>query len=881
MSTKTAIDLSTLGAPDNDSEGYGCYISEKGIQAAPESTGELVVASSEAAGKYQGTMYLDGTTYYIFREYIVNEEGKTVAALFSEFNNDFGYDEGPRTKKIPKNFFEYKIRGEKIDKQSPIKTISYITLTNKKLQFFNVASMGTIDFEVSNNIVALFNCNVLAFIDEEKEYLTFVKNPIFATQTQDDITEHFPLGILSLRSWSPVWLETSANGVVAMTGIRTMRLTKGKVPLDFSVLLSEESVFIYNKNTRKILALRQIKRHTKTDYIDHMKANQTAIVEWKAIGWITLPSGSSLSNIFNLKSEGNVFVNIEYNNYLYVFNEENTESFTVSDGGNIYGIRFEGTNNSEQTIISRNEIKNIIGDTWAEDISFFHRLPNTTGYKIKNDEEYRIHYCLSFPALIGGDIDAAKFEAGLAVLNNETEIYGMEANCFFRVKTEVEGLLLTRYDNIDSVIYGIQRKLNLDMITTPDNWTRITTDGKFTSMAATSNAKETFMMSSATMVYEINEDASIVGTSLSYHRQDYLWGQRSRAFSLGTKVYANANPYTKTNKTLEAELKKWGKQDLIGITRKQIPASAGSLAESELAFKTLKIRDASRNLIILSLPEQPTEEKTAEYANAVYYTDIGSFNITPANNQYEVPSNISDKIIGLWGEDRDILFISSKSIERFNIADSIEVPLTFVRLEKTYDLLIDWSGINKRLDLLTKEKGAICLNGEKRVNAIFNENSRIAPDTVWKTTDLRVIENTDCYYAIDSQNRAFKQDIEAPIFSLTNAVGTKPLLAGNGNIFYCDWESSKIFKVAWTYRNERNILLSEITIRMAQFNSAMAEKKREIVLYKDNKRINAMKTANSTVKFYKIGRGLSCRFMIETEGYLKEVVLTDTEGWQK
>jgi len=122
----------------------------------------------------------------------------------------------------------------------------------------------------------------------------------------------------------------------------------------------------------------------------------------------------------------------------------------------------------------------------------------------------------------------------------------------------------------------------------------------------------------------------------------------------------------------------------------------------------------------------------------------------------------------------------------------------------------------------------------------------------------------------------------APIFSLTEASNNEnPLLAARVGILRCQWESNSKFSVEWTYRNERNILLSEITIRRAQFSSTEAAEKRTIELYKDGILKHSRSTAHATVKFYKMGRGLSSRFKIKTEGYLREVELTDTEGWQK
>jgi len=867
MSTKTAIDLSTLGAPDNDSEGVDCYISEKGVQASPEvpkDGTETLIAQN--TGKYYATMYMNGKTYYIFRNRIYDETMKRISAGFYQFK---GQEDGfafepvgsvPRNT-VPTDFFEYKLNGESVDEKRPVKTISYMTLTNKTLQFFNLIEMNTIDFEVSNNIVALFNCNVVAFINEEDSNLTFVKNPIFATKTPDDITDHFPMGILSLRSWTPLWYSGS--------GLDSVFLKKTRNGV--AILLSEESVFLYDKRDRKVLALRQLRRRCNSDpdnitYSNYISDNPISVdttIENKFYTATTLSD-----------EQENAY--IEYVNQLYLFTGKMFYTFFPEE---YYGKKWS-SRDDDNGKITTSAITQTPANSWSDDVRFFGKYPILKIDNAKSRTYHKIPFCF-FNSLDSTkkEIDGLKVGWAKSTGGPRPVMEGLYVYSFFRAWARGNAEFFENGNTIDDVLSKINNRLMSDYLATPDNWTRVNTDGTF--QTHNQQTKPDFATSGWSRVYELYSDAVLNGTALSYHSQEYLWGQRSRAFSLSSKIYENANPYTENNKTEGMEVSNWREQSITGNSLKKILGADKDISPPELANKTLAIKDYPGNYVIPAIIVIEVSDVTVEYKNAVYFTDIGSFNITPANNQYEVPSNISDKIIGLWGEDRDILFISSKSIERFNIADSIEVPLSFVRLEKTYDQLIDWSGINKRFDILAKEKGAIYLNGEKRVKEIFNENSRIAPDTVWKTTDLRVIENTGCFYVIDSQNRAFKQDIEACIFSLTKAGETKPLLAGIVDIYFCEWESDKRFNVEWTYRNERNILLSEITIRMAQFNSAMAEKKREIVLYKDNKRINAMKTAHSTVKFYKIGRGLSCRFRIETEGYLREVVLTDTEGWQK
>jgi hypothetical protein len=123
VSEKTAIDLETLGAPGNDSEGVDCYISEKGIQAAPKQISE----EKTGTGKYIGKMYLCGTTYHVFEKIVFDEKMEEAAAHYNSFNETFAYEEKEASTAIPENYFEYKIRGDTIDGKRPVKTISYMT----------------------------------------------------------------------------------------------------------------------------------------------------------------------------------------------------------------------------------------------------------------------------------------------------------------------------------------------------------------------------------------------------------------------------------------------------------------------------------------------------------------------------------------------------------------------------------------------------------------------------------------------------------------------------------------------------------------------------------------------------------------------------------
>lgn len=183
--------------------------------------------------------------------------------------------------------------------------------------------------------------------------------------------------------------------------------------------------------------------------------------------------------------------------------------------------------------------------------------------------------------------------------------------------------------------------------------------------------------------------------------------------------------------------------------------------------------------------------------------------------------------------------------------------------------------------MLIKDKGCISLNGVKRAMEIFGPESRIAPDTVWKASELMIVEGTDFCHAINPNGNAFKISGNIPVFALTMEGVEGIFIAGRNGICKCAYESGQAFSVEWTYRVARNIILSEIAIRMAQYDLNLAREKRYIQLLKDGKPIRDRVTSESAISFYQLGAGLASRLKIVMAGYLREVAMRDTERGQK
>jgi hypothetical protein len=148
-----------------------------------------------------------------------------------------------------------------------------MTLTNKELEFYDMAAANTFSYNVKYNVLVLLSCNVIAFMaeggDSGSDRIVFIKNPVFS-KTDNDVSEASPFGLVSIRSWSPIWgmPKSVANEFV---GIKDTYKNAAGQDIDF--FLSEETVFLFNKESRKILAMSQLRLRVMSDQEEINKSN--------------------------------------------------------------------------------------------------------------------------------------------------------------------------------------------------------------------------------------------------------------------------------------------------------------------------------------------------------------------------------------------------------------------------------------------------------------------------------------------------------------------------------------------------------------------------------------------------------------------------------
>jgi len=915
----TILAPDTLGLPNSDSEAHNCYLSEKGLQAVPV-TYQTIHAGT---GRYLAKFNLNSEVYYILDNNILDSAMNIIEFNYSYFDSNGVYTDKGLVSIIPDNLFEYKINGKIIDEIRSIKTISYQTITNSTLTLLDIAKDSIISFKVNNNVLCYLSCSILIFFSED-EYsnltLQVIKNPVLCNTVDDNITETYNLGVYHFRSYIPGNRIDSDAGFTLSTPQPTSLMygmTDDLIPSTdqigpMTLKVCEDLTVIYDKTSRAIKAVRQIRRTVAGDY-NYPKSGPGG------------PGTSFTNNELDYGAWQVALDKINYNstipndwdceqiNKLYVYGDAPTwppsdlnDDWDFGNGGTIRG-------NAGADPFS---IASIGFPSWIQSTTSSIMLPLTTSaqiqsldYRTVTDNTVELYAMITFTTSASNQPTPSGF-----FVTSNTSI-GKWVGC------NTTGIVINKDTTIDDIFgryENISKAMAANRIFTPDT-------AKYNEGTIGNSWSGVMMNYSAIFAYaqilvenreaEIWANQSSNSGILSFFTGQFFWAQRNRLFSIGTKYITNnlitTIPQT-TDNPVEMDnapsisINKFAVNELLGN-------ATGNLLYNEdpTTFKSLIGFDNLNRLyyqiynwpnfyirrMIFTWVPSTAIDSTIEYENAVYFTGIGNVGIVNADNQYFVPSNVNAQIIGLWGQDRNLFCVSNKGVEQFNISDNIEVsPMSFNKVEKLYDTLCDWTGVNNRLDLLYKTMNSFFLNDLQRIKEIYNLNwSRFAPDTTYKQINFTVIDNLnwlgDPHWRIfDSENREFKIDPELPIHSLSNIIPEAvipgkvlDIYVNNDSVLACriDQDNKQSFDFAWTWRPSKTEYLRKIMLEKSAYDTTLANEKSMVKLWRHGKLLGERYTTNYAVSFFKIGKMNSARLKIETDKYVKQVTLVDTEVHQK
>jgi hypothetical protein len=827
MATRTAIDLATLGAASNDSTGYDCYVSEKGVQALPLPKTELVGPNgiSPNRGKYLASFFMDGKTYYIFERGILSQSGTWVVCKKVEFSD------GNLAETITNDLSGF--FGE-------VKTVSYMTVTDKNLSFLKESNVS-VSFSASGNIIAFASCSVLMFNNEnDGNRLTLIKNPVMGGFKTDDVTSASPLKAWRWRSF----ISGNRLGDVRATGERagTLNTSLGGRDYDADLILHEDTMLLYDEISRKIKFMAQ-----------------------RRFRLPEAPNDLRTATYYGVRTRNNspTYYTKWLSTYEYAYTEFNAAyPYTpLADG------QWDYLN--MRTLFDRqwSDANIDYGDIM---FGFGSKRPKPV-YKdyYGNGQNPQERICLSY------SVNGQLYVGNLGSSNNR---YVAEMPARF--------LKITDATSIDDVWDYADNVASSEETATPSTfWT------------------SNYCMSTNTLFALMFEDSRYPEMSGSMGRKisgGFSWCQNNRLFLLDAKLAKNVFPFRSErldeNAAYGFEVSKFGfstsMMDHAGATYNTLIDETLMLSFKDLDGIVLRyygsppVYRMSRTKPIYTLFQWPETAVQSEYRNAVYYTMIGEMTVM-SDLSYFVPSNIADRIVGLWGEDRDIYTISERSVEHFNISAAAEFPVSFVALKETYEHLADWLGTSG-LDLLAKNKSGFYLNGKSRVKEdVFRNSSRLRPKTAIKGIAFASVLTGAAMHLFDEAGREFQTNCSTPIYGLSFEGNSAVFATEEGDIWAVsiDRGNTREFGVEFTYRGPRNILLSKLTISTAGFDSLNYDEhgniiggnpSRRYMITRDGMIMRERKSSQQRVDFYKLGRGINARLGVRCSGYLKKVTITDT-----
>jgi len=937
MSVKTVIDTDSLGLPDSDSYGVNCYVSEKGIQGTP-----APVTLLASAGDYICSFVNNWKTYYVFSSVILDETLSSPPALWYDSGNPSG------APSMPPDFWPANdIDGDGLRRN--IKTVSYMTLADKAFELSipanDPSNPSILSFTAQYNSLTVFNKNIFAFTDETLG-LCFVKDSelVFDTLTDLPASEGGSFFIrkylLLVNAANYAAQGTTQSGAPAMPasfGARPMPLVNlmalmqkpGTDMNDFDQLTmtssycislyqkAEDDYLFFNAGASSYtLAPVNISQHdTSPVRMRNPDSFGNAVVA--AAG---TPSKSL--NSWNLVAELNLAVDSETRTIKFGFIQDyKTPGLQV---GCVQGSWAAPAN----YIVTDPSTQNPISGTGPYAHAFVDALQCNGTILDSNsaniaDYSYVIQG-LPFPPVQAAPGNFAQFAdsqgqqkilqwtpspsysfGGWTVIQ---EGIGWTASPAFTISV---GDSIDAVDsNISQWLADCRQKYVFEANALQANFMAVYKEDYVYAGLTQARAKGHEQFALVNQLF-ILPSSLLLKTSVDWDSQDI----QGRNFNITARVFQSSNyPAWQPNANVsstggnpEAE------NTLLGTSNRTFTQTSGGVptdyevteadvrlayslqalqrptnANFELPFDMLtKLQFQGQSLFSLAFPRFTQWVDSGMDANSVYYTRPSRLALDMVSGNYIIPSNIADKNIGLWGKDRILSVIGTKSIERYQIASEASNNVHWLDLASKWDQIVDWSGLGARGDnpnFIYKKHSDYFANDVNfvRKNGL-DDLSFLAEETAIKGIRFMAIKRANGETVLlDSKNRWFVQQPGSCWRALTFKGYANIYADDSGSIWLCDPEELRMpYTVAWISRTPMNHSVGEIAIAYDDYLGSDVE--RMVELLRNGSAVRSRMTTNELVKFYSLGRGGSDLLAIRTSisGYLRQVSVTDTEKLQQ
>jgi len=840
MSIKTAIDVESLGLPNSDSEGYNCYVSEKGIQGLPKQISNLTAA----LGKYLCSFVLADNTYLVF-----SGNGMVADVIFGLKENSVvsaTYYDGSVTSTNSINFF------------GDIKTVSYFNKLDPVFSVYFGNAKAT--FKSDDRQFVIFNNGIICFLIQGR--LTFIKNFSFtgeALELSSPITaqEEGKVGIEIFQIfYSASYRDTGSADI--NSNLFTSMITQ-------AIALSGQSVI-----ETSLSSARQAMANLKSNY---------------RVPRFTFPSRTEDGTSLNLTPSDSY-----YTDY--------TNNIPSNIGKDLRGMAMIPVSQLAVAYdVKTGEIKYGICVNFDFGMMCSINHPYITSPAAENKSNLKT----SSISMIGTVLTD---EAGTIAMPNYANpyTYGTAAtwtkstNAIFGTHHRFAGLGPT-FNRIDGLRIQIGQNIN-DVRNSISEFFDRPDPAPYN---AYTNDDVTYYRNS---VFALMHNVRYGYPESIDYKQTV-----NNFFSLRNTLFCvNPQNYTKSNLSYTSEKIKESLRfqsiDLAYLYKnsiyrsRYIPAfdvpsfwvpTVGNAFMKLLDIYTASVNNGSQNITLFDkIFRQNTDwnlNSDPDVNDALYYTYTGRFEFNHLGSSYVRSSNMGDNLVGIWGYDRTLFGIGSKSIEEYQISDDPENVLNWIRVNDQFELLVDWNALSSRLNMLKMKKGSYYFNDVNYVRKnMFNKNCKLVVSTNMKGIDFDVIYDVgnSRYIIIDGNNRAFYIDNISSnnLFSVPNINGDNYFVNISGNISLCDVEASTPYSLKWLSRTPINHTLLEMVLSFADYDNGQPES-RIVSIYKNDSLIRTRNTAQALIKFYNFGKGGNDEFMIKCSGYLKNVILTDSEIEQK